>query len=81
MSKIKVLRILWQPSTPQIMKNQKQPENVAHFSYLGSMVTNNARGTREIKSTIDVTKAAFNKEKNLFTSKLDLNLTKKLLTL
>jgi hypothetical protein len=36
------------------------------------------RCTREIKSRIAMAKAAFNKKKNLFTSKLDLNLRKKL---
>jgi hypothetical protein len=34
--------------------------------------------TREIKSRIAMAKAAFNKEKTLFTRKLDLNLRKKL---
>jgi CheY-specific phosphatase CheX len=63
------------------MKDQKQRENVEYFSYLGNMITNDARGTREIKSTIDMKKAAFNKGENLFTSKLDINLTKKILTL
>jgi hypothetical protein len=56
---------------------QKQPEDVEYFNYLGSMITNDARCTREIKSGIVMTKAAFNK-KTLFTSKLDLNLRKKL---
>jgi hypothetical protein len=42
------------------------------------MVTNDARCTREIKSRIAMAKAAFNKKNNLFTSKLDLNLRKKL---
>jgi hypothetical protein len=43
------------------------------------MITNDARCTREIKSRIAMAKAAFNKKKkNLFTSKLDLNLRKKL---
>jgi hypothetical protein len=41
------------------------------------MITNDPRCTREIKSTIAMTKAASNK-KNLFTSKLDLHLRKKL---
>ena len=36
------------------------------------------RWTCEIKSRIAMTKAAFNKKKNLFTGKLDLNLRKKL---
>jgi hypothetical protein len=42
------------------------------------MITNHARCTREIKSRIAITKAAFNKKKTLFTGKLDLNLRKKL---
>jgi hypothetical protein len=42
------------------------------------MITNNARCTREIKSRIATAKAAFNKKKALFTSKLDLNLRNKL---
>jgi hypothetical protein len=60
------------------MIDQKQLKNVEYFSYLGSMITNDARCTREIKSRISMAKAAFNKKKNLFTSKLDLNLRKKL---
>jgi hypothetical protein len=52
-------------------------ENMEHFNYLGSMITNDARCTREIKSRIAMAKAAFNK-KTLFTNKLDLNLRKKL---
>jgi hypothetical protein len=42
------------------------------------MITNDARCTREIKSRIAMAKAAFNKKKNFFTSKLELNLRKKL---
>jgi hypothetical protein len=42
------------------------------------MITNDARCTREIKSRIAMAKAAFNKKKNLFTRKLELNLRKKL---
>jgi hypothetical protein len=48
-------------------------------SYLGSMVTHDAKCTREIQSRIVMAKAAFNRKKNLFTSKLDLNLRKKLM--
>jgi hypothetical protein len=43
------------------------------------MITNDARCTREIKSRVAMEKAAFNKKKTLFTSKLDLNLRKKLI--
>jgi hypothetical protein len=42
------------------------------------MITDNAKCTPEIKFRIAIAKAAFNKKKkNLFTSKLDLNLRKK----
>ena len=46
--------------------------------YFGSILTDDGRCTREIKSMIAMAKAAFNKKKTLFTSKLDLNLRKKL---
>jgi hypothetical protein len=49
-------------------------ENVEEFNYSGSMITNDARCTREIKARIVMAKAAFNKKKTLFTSKLDLEL-------
>jgi hypothetical protein len=54
------------------MIDQKQLENVEYFSYLGSMITNNARCIREIKSRIVMAKTAFKKEKTLFPSKLHL---------
>jgi len=60
------------------MIDQKKLENVECFKYLGSMLTNDGRCTREIKSRIAMAKAAFNKKKVLFTSTLDLNLRKKL---
>jgi hypothetical protein len=47
---------------------------VEYFSHLGIVI----RCTREIKFRIAMTKAAFIKKKNLFTSKLDLNVRKKL---
>ena len=61
------------------MIDQKQLENVEYFKYLGSVLTNDGRCTCEIKSRIAMAKAAFNKKKTLFTSKLDLNLRKKLI--
>ena len=59
-----------------ILFNQKQLENVECCIYLGSMLTNNGRCTCEIKSWIAMAKAAFDKKKTIFTSKLDLNLSK-----
>ena len=54
------------------MIDQKQLENVECFKYLGNVLTNDGRCSREIKSRIVMAKAAFNKKKNLFTSTLDL---------
>jgi hypothetical protein len=76
--KTKIMRISRQPSPIKIMTDQKQLENVEYFNYLGSRITNDARCTREIKSRIGMEKTAFNKKKTLFTSKLELNLRKKL---
>jgi hypothetical protein len=76
--KTKVMRISRQPSPIKIITDQKQPENLEYFNYLGSMITNDARCTHEMKSRIAMTKAAFNNKKTLFTSKLNLNLRKKL---
>jgi hypothetical protein len=76
--KTKVMRISRQPYVIKIMTHQKQLENVEYFNYLGSMITNDARCKREIKSRIVIAKAAFNKKKTPFTCKLDLNLRKKL---
>ena len=42
------------------------------------MITNAAKCVREIKSRLALAKAAFNKKKTLFTSKLYLNLRRKL---
>ena len=74
----KVMRISRQPSPITITIDQKQLENVKCFKYLGSMLTEDGRCTCEIKSRIAMAKAAFNKKKNLFTRKLDLNLRKRL---
>jgi hypothetical protein len=72
------MRISRQPYPIKIMVHQKQLGTVEYFNYLCSMITNDARCTREIKSRNAMAKAAFNKKKTLFTSKLDLNLRKKL---
>jgi hypothetical protein len=48
------------------------------FKYLGSLLTDDGRRTCETKSRTAMAKAAFNKNKHLFTSNLDLNLRKKL---
>jgi hypothetical protein len=67
-----------QSSPIQIMIHQKLLGNGDYFNYLGSVITSDARCRREIKSRISMAIAACNKKKILFTSKLDLNLRKKL---
>jgi hypothetical protein len=69
--KTKVMGISRQASPIHIMIDQKQMENVEYFNCVGSMLTKDARCTREMKSRIAMTKAIF-KKKNLFTSKFDL---------
>ena len=76
--KAKEMRISIQLSPVQIMVDQKQQEKVEYLSYLGNMITNDVRCKWEIKSRIAMAKAALNKKKALFTSKLDFNLKKKL---
>jgi hypothetical protein len=76
--KTKIMRMSSQPPPGQTMIDQKQPQNVEYFNYLGSMITNDAIRTHGNKSGISVAKAALSKKKSLFTSKLDLNLRKKL---
>jgi hypothetical protein len=48
-----------------------------YFNHLGTMIKD-ARCTSEIKSRTAMVKTAFSRKKNLLTSKLDLNLRKKL---
>jgi hypothetical protein len=72
------MRISRQPFPVKIMIEQKQLENVESFKYLGSIPTNDRRCTCKIKCRIAMAKAAFNEKRALFTSTLDLELTKKL---
>jgi hypothetical protein len=72
------MRMSRQPTPVTIKIDQKQLQNVKCFKYLSSMLTDDGRCTCEIKSRIAIAKAAFNKKKNIFTSRLNLNLRKKL---
>jgi hypothetical protein len=76
--KRKVMRISRQPFPVKLMIDQKQLENVESFKYLHSILTTDGRCTCEIKSRIVMTKAALNKKRTLSTSKIDLELWKKL---
>ena len=62
-------------------KNYDRPKllkSAESFEYLGCILTNDGRSTCEIKCSIAVAKAAFNRKRALFTSILDLELRKKL---
>jgi len=56
----------------KVMRNSRQssprqkPENMKCLSYLCSLITNDARCTRDIKSWIVTAKAAFYKKKFFF---------------
>ena len=63
------MKISRQPYPIRIDK--EQVENVECFNYLGSVITNDTRCACEIKSGFAMAKAAFNKKKVLFPSKLD----------
>lgn len=76
--KSEVTRISRQPSPVQNMIDQKQHENVDYSNCLAGKTTSDSRWTRDIKFRISMGKSAFNKKNNLFTRKLVLNFTKKL---
>ena len=46
------------------MLDQKQPENVEYFNYVGSMITNDTMCTHDIKYRIALAKAVFNKSRH-----------------
>ena len=76
--KIQLVRISSQPFPLQVMIDQQQLENVEYLNCVGSMMTKDAKCTREIKYRIVMTKAAFNRQNTLFSNKLDLNVKRKL---
>jgi hypothetical protein len=64
--KIKVMTISRKPFSVKIMIDQKQLEKVELFKYLGSILTNVGRCTCEIKCSIAMENAAFNKKQGCF---------------
>jgi hypothetical protein len=62
------------------MTDDKQLEKVEYFNYLGSMIINDGRCACDSNSRNAMAQAAFNK-KDFFTSRLYLNLRKKLVKL
>jgi hypothetical protein len=76
-----VMRMLRNPSPVKNMIDQKQQENMDYLrvNSLVSMITNDARCTREIESRITMAKQHSPRRKLLLQVQLDLNLRKKLL--
>jgi Reverse transcriptase (RNA-dependent DNA polymerase). len=63
----------------QIIVNYRELKEVDHFKYLGSVITRDGYCTREIKKRIALAKEAFNRKMPLLTSKLNIELKKKLI--
>jgi hypothetical protein len=61
--KTKLMGISWEPFSVQIVTDQEQLENVEYFVCWGSMIANDARRTREMKSRLAMAKETFNREK------------------
>ena len=75
--KAKVMRSSRQPSTVLIMIDQTKVQNVEYLNYFGSMITNDARCTLEIKSRISVEKQ-HSTRRRIFSPTNVLNLSTKL---
>ena len=54
-----------QASPIHIMVHQTQPENMEYLNYVGNIITNDARCTREVKSRIAMSKAFQQEEDSL----------------
>jgi hypothetical protein len=63
------MRISYQSSPEQIVTDQKQLQSAEYFNCLCNMITNDARCTCEIKSSIAMAKVAF-KKKNIFNQQI-----------
>ena len=78
-SKTKVMRIAKRQGAPiRIVIGNKDLEEVNSFQYLGSILTNDGRCSKEIRTRIAMGKAAFEKERRLLTGNLNLKLKKRL---
>jgi len=74
----KVMRISRQTAIIQVIIHQKPTGESGIFQQLCRMITKDARCTRDIKSRVSMTNAAFNKKKIISTSKLELKISKKI---
>jgi len=77
-AKSKVMMVSKGSKVLKIVVDGRPLEQIDSFKYLGSTITSDAGCTKEIRIRIAMGKAAFNKKKVLLTSKLNLELKKKL---
>ena len=75
--KTDMMKISRQHNSVQIVRDQEQPENVEYHKYFGSMITSVAVRACEIKRCIVLATATFKRKQNIFTSKMEFNLRKK----
>ena len=62
----------------QINVNNRELKVVVHFKYLRSVLTRDGYCTKEIKMRIAIPREAFNRKMSLLTSKLNIEVRKKL---
>ena len=63
----------------QIKVNNRELKEVDHFKYLVGVLTRDGYCTREIKMRNAIAKEAFNRKMSLLTSKVNIELKKKLI--
>ena len=77
-SKTKVMRIARRQGPPiNIQIGVENVEEVSHFKYLGSIITQEGNCSKEIKSRIAQGKVAFERERRTLTGKLKMELKKR----
>ena len=76
--KSQVMRVSRSNESLQVKVNNRELKEVDHFKCLGSVLTRYGYWAREIKMKIAIAKEAFKKKISLLTSKLNIELRKKL---
>ena len=71
---VKVSREILPTMYMYIVTNGEQLEDVSEFTYLGSVLSEEGRCSKDIKMRIRMAKCAFNKGKELLTEGMSMNL-------
>ena len=75
-----VMRVSRSNESLQIKVGNRELKEVDHFIYLGSLLMRNGYCAKEIKMRIVITKEIFNRKMPLLTSKINIELKKKLVS-